>query len=96
MTELIETHLYIISCADTHVKARYIGYTTDWDKCIVYKSDKYDTGSNAKSKLYKYVRNHGGWDNWDMTIIGTFNNRDEALIAKEGLLDQYNFDLNSR
>lgn len=95
MGDEIETYLYVISCQESSVKSRYIGYTTDWDRCIEYKSDKYDIGSNAKSKLYKFVRSHGGWDNWDMTIIGTFMSREEALIAKLGLLEQYEFDLNT-
>lgn len=92
----METHLYVISCKDSRVKERYIGYTTDWDKCVEYRSDSYDNGSNAKSKLYTFVRDHGGWDNWDMTIIGTYDSRDEALIAKLGLIEEYEFDLNTR
>jgi hypothetical protein len=41
------------------------------------------------------VREHGGWKNWDMTIIGTFDSREEAEIAKMGLLDEHRFDLNT-
>jgi hypothetical protein len=30
-----------------------------------------------------------------MTIIGTYDSREEAEIAKMGLLEEYDFDLNS-
>ena len=96
MKERMETYLYVISCKNPKVKERYIGYTTDWEKCLEYRSEAYDTGSNAKSMLYTFVREHGGWDNWDIIIIGTYQTRDEALIAKLGLTEQYPFDLNTR
>jgi predicted GIY-YIG superfamily endonuclease len=92
----METYLYVISCKDSSVTDRYIGYTTDWDKCLEYRSEAYDNGSNATSKLYTFVREHGGWDNWDMTIVGTYGTRDEALMAKLGLLEKHEFSLNTR
>jgi len=91
----METYLYVISCKDSRVTERYLGYTTDWDKCVEYHSEEYDRGQNAKTKLYSFVREHGGWDNWNMTIIETFESREEAEIAKMGLLEEYDFDLNS-
>jgi len=92
----METQLYVISSKDPQVTERYLGYTTNWDKCVEYRSEAYDSGSNARSKLYTFVREHGGWDNWDMTIIETYNSREEAEIAKMGLLEEYKFDLNTR
>jgi len=89
------TYLYVISSKDSRVTERYLGYTTNWEKCVEYRSDEYDHGSNAKSKLYTFVREHGGWNNWDMTIIGTYDSRDEAEIAKYGLLEQFEFKLNT-
>ena len=87
--------MYVISCKDSRVKERYLGYTTNWEKCVEYRSEAYDNGSNAKSKLYTFVREHGGWNNWDMTIIGTYDSREEAEIAKMGLLEDHQFDLNT-
>jgi hypothetical protein len=92
----METYLYMISCKDSRVTARYLGYTTDWEKCLEYRSDAYDYGSNAKSKLYTFVREHGGWENWDMTVIETFGSREEAEVAKMNLLEEYKFKLNTR
>ena len=91
----METHLYVISCKNPRITERYLGYTTNWEKCVEYRSEAYDNGSNARSKLYTFVREHGGWKNWDMTIIGTFDSREEAEIAKMGLLDEHRFDLNT-
>ena len=87
--------MYMISCKDSRITERYVGYTTDWEKCLEYRSEAYDYGSNAKSKLYTFVREHGGWDSWDMTIIETFRSRDEAEIAKMNLLEEYKFKLNT-
>ena len=92
----METYLYMISCKNSRVTERYLGYTTDWEKCLEYHSEAYDYGSNAKSKLYTFVREHGGWDNWDMTVIETFLSRGEADIAKMNLLEEYQFKLNTR
>ena len=92
----METFLYMISCKDSRITERYVGYTTDWEKCLEYRSDAYDYGSNAKSKLYTFVREHGRWKNWNMTVIETFGSREEAEIAKMGLLEEYKFKLNTR
>ena len=92
----METYLYMISCKDSRVTERYVGYTTDFEKCLEYRSEAYDYGSNAKSKLYTFVRKHGGWQNWDMTIIDTFGSREEAEVAKMNLLEEYKFKLNTR
>lgn len=92
----METQLYVISCKDSRLTERYLGYTTNWKKCVEYHSDDHDYGKNANTKLYTFVREHGGWDNWDMTIIGTYDSREEAEIAKMGLLQAYDFDLNTR
>ena len=92
----METYLYMISCKDSRVTERYVGYTTDFEKCLEYRSEAYDYGSNAKSKLYTFVREHGGWENWDMTVIETFGSREEAEMAKMNLLEEYKFKLNTR
>ena len=98
MKSVMETYLYVISCKDSRVTERYLGYTTNWEKCVEYRSEAYDHGSNAKSKLYTFIREHGSWSNWDMTIIGTYDSREEAEIAKMGLLEEhdFDFDLNTR
>jgi hypothetical protein len=92
----IDTDLYVISCKDSSITERYIGYTTNFESLKEYYSEAYDTESNYKSKLYTFVREHGGWDNWDITILDTYKNRGEAELAKLGLLEQYDFDLNTK
>jgi hypothetical protein len=94
----IDTDLYVISCKDSSITERYIGYTTNFDDiCKKYYIDDYEDtkGSKSRSKLYMFVKQHGGWDNWDITILETYKNRAEAELAKLGLLEQYDFDLNS-
>jgi hypothetical protein len=95
--ERVDTDLYVISCRDSRITERYIGYTTNFESLREYYSDDYDDekGSKSRSKLYTFVREHGGWDNWDITILETYKNRAEAEMAKLGLLEQYEFELNS-
>lgn len=92
----METELYVISCLDPVVTARYIGYTTNFENTLMYHSDVYDVGRNFRSKLFRYVRNHGGWDNWEHTIIGSYGSRDDAQFAKEKMLLKHKFQLNTR
>ena len=87
--------LYVIECRDPKIRARYLGYTTDWKQCLEYRSDEYDYGSNARSKLYTFIREHGGWRNWVLKKLAQYGSREEALIAKIDLLERYPFELNS-
>ncbi len=96
MDDPIETHLYVISCLDPSVTARYIGYTTNWQTTLLYHSDAYDFGRNFKLKLYTFVRNHGGWSNWEFTDLGVYGSRGEAQFAKDKMLLRHKFQLNTR
>jgi hypothetical protein len=91
----METHLYVISCLDPVVTARYLGYTTNFEKVLEMHSDDHDIPHNIKTFLYQFILGHGGWDNWDHTIIGTYGSRGEAKFAKEQLLLKHVFQLNT-
>ena len=91
----MEAYLYTITCKDPRVTERYLGYTTNLPNMKRYKSDAYDIGSNARSKLYTFVREHGGWSNWVLTVLEGYDSREEALMAKLSLFEKYRFDLNT-
>ena len=92
----METHLYVISCLDPGVPDRYIGFTTNWERCLYFHSDEYDRTSERDTLLYRFVREHGGWDNWVMTVIGTYGSREEAYYVKQTFLLKHKFSLNTR
>jgi hypothetical protein len=57
--------VYSIRCKNPDIKDEYVGSTIDFIKRG--KSHKYrskDTINNFK--LYKFINDNGGWDNWEM------------------------------
>ena len=65
------TIIYKITCNDETVTDSYVGHTTNFvqrkhahkNSCINEKSPNYNL------KLYKTIRQYGGWCNWKMEII---------------------------
>ena len=78
-----KTHFYKIVCKDTDITDCYIGHTTDFSK---RKSQHKRMTTNENDRhynihLYQFIRENGGWDNWDMINIETRNCKD-SLEAK--------------
>lgn len=73
-----KTVIYKIYCKDANITEFYIGHTTNFisrrdthkSSCNNEKSKKYNM------KLYIYIRNNGGWDNWDMIEIEKYQCND--------------------
>jgi hypothetical protein len=69
------TIIYKIVCKDLSIKELYVGHTTNFVQrkyahkqgCINLKTPDYNT------KLYKTIRECGGWNNWEMTIVNFYN-----------------------
>ena len=81
------TIIYKIYCNDNEVKYVYIGHTTNFSQ---RKCCHKNTCNNIKSylynlKIYKFIREHGGWDNWTMIEIAKYNCKDstEARIKEQ-------------
>ena len=93
------TIIYKITCKDVYVNDLYVGHTTNFvqrkhahkNSCINEKS------CNYKCKLYDAIRNNGGWDNWQMEIIGFYNCADhyEARKKEQEFFISLNSNLNS-
>jgi hypothetical protein len=91
------TIFYKICCKD--VADLYIGHTTNF----VQRKHSHKQGcTNIKSstyncKLYTFIRNNGGWDNWHMEIIA-FHECNDLMSAKkyeQYYFEKYNATLNS-
>lgn len=66
------TIFYKIYCKDADIKELYVGHTTNF---VQRKYNHKQTCTNEKNanhnlKVYKCIRDNGGWDNWKMEIIG--------------------------
>lgn len=93
------TIIYKITCTNPEIKDVYVGHTTNFVQrkhchkqgCNNIKS------SNYNCKLYKTMREKGGWDNWKMEIIDFFNcsNQYEARQKEQEYFISLNANLNS-
>jgi hypothetical protein len=65
---------YKIVCKDLSITDSYAGASTNWPKrknshksnCHNEKSKEYN------KKIYTFIRDHGGWENWEMILIEYF------------------------
>ena len=78
--------IYKLCCTDPTVEEVYVGSTTNFRK---RKNQHKECCTNASSKkhgfaVYNYIRENGGWDNWDMVQVAEVNAKDKrALHATE-------------
>lgn len=66
-----KTYFYKIVCNDLNIKDSYIGHTTNFtSRKSRHKHNCYDTlGTEYNYKVYQFIRDHGGWNNWQMVLI---------------------------
>lgn len=88
------TIIYKIFCRDPSIKELYIGHTTNF---VNRKYAHKISCKNCNSKLYTFIRENGGWDNWKILIIDDVecNNFEEARKVEQNYIDKYNSDLNT-
>jgi len=66
--------IYKLCCRDVNITDCYVGSTSNM---IRRKSQHKNTCNNEKSKaynfnVYQFIRNTGGWCNWDMVLVESF------------------------
>jgi len=93
------TIFYKIYCINPEITDMYIGHTTNFvqrkhahkQSCINMKCLSYNC------KLYNYIREHGGWNNWIMEIIAFRNCEDHYTARKceQEYFKEYKATLNS-
>lgn len=86
-TDYSNTIIYKIACKDAAINDLYVGHTINFvqrklshkQNCNNPKSDNY------QYKVYKTIRENGGWNNWRMDIIHFCNcqNLYEARIKEQ-------------
>jgi hypothetical protein len=70
--------IYKIYCIDPTISDIFVGSTTSLNKVIL--SHKYKCRDGHPGKLYSFIRQNGGWDNWTYEIIEFYpcQNKNEA------------------
>lgn len=63
--------IYKLYCKDKNIKPFYIGSTKNIKKRIEYHniSSRYSKDDKYHRKMYKYIRENGGFQNWTFEIL---------------------------
>ncbi len=90
------TVMYKIVCNDLNIKDLYVGHTTDF----IRRKKKHKSVCNLRScdyKIYKTIRENGGWDNWSMIEIEKYpcNDGNEATSRERYWYENLNSTLNT-
>jgi group I intron endonuclease len=93
-----KTIIYKLCCNDINITEIYIGSTTD------FKARKYQHKSSCNNeknkrynlKVYQYIRDNGGWDNWSMIMIEEYscNSKLEAEKRERYYIEELKSTLN--
>ena len=76
--------IYKIVCNDFNIKDLYVGHTTDLIKRrSVHKyTCNNDNLKHHNLKIYKVIRENGGWENWSVIVIENFNTCKDSEDAR--------------
>ena len=79
------TIIYKITCNNPDIKELYVGHTTNFvQRKHAHKQNCMNNNSICYNlKVYKVIRNNGGWDNWTMEIVNFFNCKDNYEARKK-------------
>ena len=86
------TVIYKIVCNDLNVKVVYVGHTTNFTKRKYrHKSNSQNlNGNEYEYKIYKTIREYGGFENWSMIEIEKYPCNDLQEASKQ---ERYYYEL---
>ncbi len=93
-----KTIIYKLCCNDLSITDIYIGHTTDFkSRKRGHKSsctNEYDKYYNLR--VYQFIREKGGWNNWNMVMIEKYscNCKLEATKRERELIEELKATLN--
>jgi len=79
-----KTNIYKIVCNDLTIKDCYVGHTTDMTKRKYCHKSRCHNEKDKRHhlKIYKIIRENGGWDNWNMLLVEKFPCKDKFEACK--------------
>lgn len=99
-TDYTKGSIYKIVCRDNNITDYYVGSTTNLTsrksshhlRCINENDPKHHY------QVYKFIRDTGGWDNWNFVLIKHFSckDNDELRARDQHFYELLNSTLNSR
>ncbi len=91
---------YRLVCKDVTVKECYVGHTTNEVKRRRGHKTRCtnETDKNYNSFVYRFIRDHGSWDNWSLIVHETLavENKAAALLRERYWLELYKAMLNQQ
>jgi hypothetical protein len=92
------TAFYQIRCRDSSITTTYIGHTVNFK----IREQKHKSSCNNKKgpryhlRVYRSIREHGGWENWEMILLEhrSCRGKAEAEERERELMFQYQTALN--
>ena len=93
------SYIYKIVCLDPHIDDFYIGSTIHLNsRCLSHIKNTNDKKKKIYDcKLYTFIRDSGGHDNWKMQVIKLYKceNRKELVIEEQKYIDELKPSLNT-
>ena len=93
-----KTIIYKIVCKDLDIRDAYVGHTTNWikRKSAHKKNCNNQNSKNYNFNIYKFIRENGNWDNWEMIEIKKYpcNDKREAEAEERRYYEELNANLN--
>ena len=90
--------IYKLCCKDLNVKELYIGSTCNftkrkWGHKLCCNSEQ---NKEYNRKVYKFIRDNGGWDNWDMILVEEYSceNKQQKLQRERYWYEELKAELN--
>ena len=71
--------IYKIVCNDLTITDSYVGSTTNF---IKRKYQHNDACKTKNLKIYQFIREHGGWNNWSMVLVEEFPTTSRLLLGQ--------------
>jgi hypothetical protein len=96
----MDYYIYKIACKDPLITDVYVGSTTKPRARVVSHKSKCNNinGIHYYLPVYQFIRETGGWENWEFIIIETIfcNNKKEALFTEKKWILDLNAKLNKK
>ena len=95
-----KTYIYKLCCKDVAVTEIYVGSTINFaERKRMHRSCcTNELGKKYNTNPYLFIREHGGWSNWDMVLVDTVDvsNRLEGHKAERGYIESLGATLNKQ
>lgn len=87
-------YIYQISCNEPNINENYIGQTDCFER---RKKEHCHNSKHSDLKLYKMIRENGGWDNWNMRIMNHYyySNHHDTRQIEQKYIDIFKATLNT-